>query len=112
MTVEASTIPAPPERAVSERLFDVAIWGGLALLLVAGFRGAEISKVGEMFAGNDNMRSLGVEFFRPNFSQYRVYVVDMWLTVQMALWGTALAIVIAIPLGLAGARNVTPPWVQ
>jgi phosphonate transport system permease protein len=32
--------------------------------------------------------------------------------VQMTLWGTALALVIAVPLGLAGARNVTPIWVQ
>ena len=36
----------------------------------------------------------------------------MWLTIQMALWGTALAIVIAVPLGLAAARNVAPPWIQ
>ncbi|HEX3919193.1 MAG TPA: phosphonate ABC transporter, permease protein PhnE, partial [Caulobacteraceae bacterium] len=31
---------------------------------------------------------------------------------QMALWGTALAVIIAIPLGLLAARNVTPIWVQ
>jgi phosphonate transport system permease protein len=36
----------------------------------------------------------------------------MWLTIQMALWGTTLALVIAVPLGLAGARNLTPVWVQ
>jgi phosphonate transport system permease protein len=30
----------------------------------------------------------------------------------MALWGTFLALVIAIPLGLAGARNLAPFWVQ
>ena len=34
----------------------------------------------------------------------------MWLTLQIALWGTVLAIVLAIPLGLLASRNVTPPW--
>jgi phosphonate transport system permease protein len=112
VTVEAQAVPRPPERAVTERLFDVAIWGGLAVLLIAGFQAAEINKIGEMFASNDNMRTLGLEFVHPNFMQYKLYISQMWLTVQMALWGTALAIFIAIPLGLAGARNVTPPWVQ
>ena len=36
----------------------------------------------------------------------------MWLTVQIALWGTFLAVIIAIPLGLLAARNITPWWVQ
>jgi phosphonate transport system permease protein len=36
----------------------------------------------------------------------------MWLTIQMALWGTTLALIIAVPLGLAGSRNLAPPWVQ
>jgi phosphonate transport system permease protein len=36
----------------------------------------------------------------------------MWLTVQIALWGTVLAVVLAIPFGLACARNVAPFFIQ
>ena len=36
----------------------------------------------------------------------------MWLTVQIALWGTGLAVVLAVPFGLACARNVSPFWLQ
>ena len=97
---------------MSERAFDVLIWGGLAVLLIVSFRPAEIGKLGELFAGTDNMRQFGAEFTRPNFTDYRLYIANMWLTIQMALWGTAFAIVIAIPLGLAGARNVSPVWIQ
>jgi phosphonate transport system permease protein len=32
--------------------------------------------------------------------------------VQIALWGTVLAILIAVPFGLGCARNVSPPWLQ
>ena len=103
---------APPQRGLGERAFDVLIWGGLALLLIAGFHGAEIYKIGDLFSGSANMRQLAVQFIRPDFSEYRLYIADMWLTIQMALWGTALAILIAVPLGLAGARNVSPIWIQ
>jgi phosphonate transport system permease protein len=102
----------PPRRALGERAFDLLIWGGLAAVLLASMQPVELGKVGDLFGGTDNMRKLGAEFVRPNFTDWRSYVAAMWLTVQMALWGTALALVIAVPLGLAGARNVTPIWVQ
>ena len=58
------------------------------------------------------MRRLGEEFIRPDFTEIKLYVSAMWLTIQMAIWGTALAVVIAAPLGLAAARNVSPLWIQ
>lgn len=112
MTEAAPPIIAPPRRSLGERAFDILVWGGLAALLIAGFHGAEIGKFGSLFTGSENMREHGAEFLRPNFSLWKLYVADMWLTIQMALWGTAFAIVIALPLGLAGARNVSPVWLQ
>jgi phosphonate transport system permease protein len=102
----------PPRRALGERAFDVVIWGGLALLLIAGYRGAEMGRFGDMIAGSDNMRKLGAEFIRPDFTEWKTYAGAMWLTVEMALWGTFLAVLIAVPLGLAAARNISPAWVQ
>jgi phosphonate transport system permease protein len=104
--------PGPPRRGLSERAFDLLIWGGLAALLVAGVRGAEIGKIGDLFSGSSNMGQFATEFVRPNFSDISLYVSAMWLTIQMALWGTFLALVIAVPLGLAGARNLAPAWIQ
>ncbi len=105
------TLP-PPTRPLTERLFDILVWGGLAVLLVVSFRGAEIGKSAALISGAGNMRQLGAEFVRPNFQAWPTYVAQMWLTIQMALWGTALAIAAAIPLGLAAARNVSPIWIQ
>ena len=102
----------PPIRSWRERAFDLLIWGGLAVLLVVGFRSAEIHRFGALFSSSSNMAQLGSEFIRPDFTDWRLYVSAMWLTLQIALWGTALAVVIATPLGLAAARNVTPVWVQ
>jgi phosphonate transport system permease protein len=38
-------------------------------------------------------------------------VGEMLVTVQIAIWGTLLAIVAAVPLGLLSASNVVSPWV-
>jgi phosphonate transport system permease protein len=108
----AAPPPGPPRRSLSERAFDILVWGGLAALLVAGVRGAEIGKIGDLFSGSSNMGQFAGEFVRPNFTDISLYVSAMWLTIQMALWGTFLALVIAVPLGLAGARNLAPVWIQ
>jgi phosphonate transport system permease protein len=34
----------------------------------------------------------------------------MWLTVQIAIWGTCLAVILAIPFGFMCASNVAPGW--
>lgn len=112
MTEGATPIPAAPVRSLGARAFDLGVWGGLALLLILGARSVELGKFGDLFSGGGNMRQLGAEFARPSFDHLALYVADMWLTVQMALWGTALAVVIAVPLGLAGARNLVPIWIQ
>ena len=102
MTEKADRLP-PPRRSLGDRSLDVLIWGGLAVLLAASFHAAEIPRITELVSGSENMRRLAAEFIRPDFTEYRLYLANMWLTIQMALWGTALAILIAVPLGLAGA---------
>lgn len=113
-------IPAPPTRPMSARAFDLIIWGAVAILLVISFVPAEINKFPDLFSGSDNMRSFARDFFsafNPNSeafekAKWTVYIGKMWETIQMALWGTFLAIIIAVPLGLLGARNITPAWIQ
>ena len=102
----------PPSRPLGQQLFDLGLWGGIIVLLVISFGPAEMSKLPKLFANSDNMRQFGREFLHPDFSDWTFLVSQMWLTVQIALWGTAIAVLIAVPLGLLGARNVTPSYVQ
>jgi phosphonate transport system permease protein len=57
------------------------------------------------------MSKYAADFFPPNFKDWKLYVSEMLITVQIAIWGTLLAIVAAIPLGLLSASNVVSPWV-
>jgi phosphonate transport system permease protein len=113
-TIRASpaTNLRPPERPASQRLIDFLVWGGVFLLLATAFGPTDMSHLPRLFANSGNMRQFGQEFVRPDFQYWRLYVAQMWLTVQMALWGTFLAVLIAIPFGLACARNISPIWLQ
>ena len=71
-----------------------------------------MSNLGRLFANSENMRQYGAELLKPDFTNWRLYVQQMWLTIQIALWGTALAVVLAVPFGLACSRNVSPVWLQ
>jgi len=110
--VETQALLEPPRRSLGARLFDLVVWGGIAILLVVSFGPADVHKASLLVTRSDNMRGFLREFSHPDFGRWTTYVAMMWLTVQMALWGTFLAILIAIPLGLLAARNVMPPWIQ
>jgi phosphonate transport system permease protein len=51
------------------------------------------------------------EFFPPDFREWRLYAREMMITLHIALWGTLLAIVAAVPMGLLSAANIAPAWV-
>jgi len=103
---------APPVRSLSDRLFDLVVWGGVAALLIISFGPAEMFKLPLVFSNSENMRQFGSDFLHPDFSDWKTIIAQMWLTVQIALWGTSIAVLIAIPLGLAAARNVSPPFIR
>jgi phosphonate transport system permease protein len=105
-------VPPPPVKPLAQRLIDLVLWGGIAIVLIASIGPVELRRLPLLFTNSGNTQDFGRDFFNPDFSQWRVYVAQMWLTVQMALWGTVLAMLIAIPLGLAAARNVSPVWIQ
>lgn len=110
MTTAASAVPPPPTRSLADRLFDLVLWGGVAALLVIAFGPVEMEKFGLLFTNSGNVQQFTAEFAKPDFTNWRLYLSRMWETVQMALWGTFLAFVAAVPFGLMSARNIAPGW--
>ena len=88
-----------------------AAYIGLAAVFAWSYGGADIKPV-ELVRDSGNIAKLLSDFFPPDFSQWRDYVGEMVLTVQIALWGTALAILCAIPCGLLCAGNIAPWYVS
>jgi len=87
------------------------VWGVVLLTLAWAWQGAEMRPL-DLIRDADNMRVYAREFFPPNFHDWRIYLHEMVITLHIALWGTVLAIVAAVPLGLLSAHNVAPPWVH
>jgi len=111
-TATSASIPPPPSRSLAQRAPDLLVWGGVILLLLLAFGPVEMRNAGKLFANSENMRVYGRELLNPDFTNWRLFVAQMWLTVQIAMWGTVLAVIMAVPFGLACARNVSPAWLQ
>jgi phosphonate transport system permease protein len=100
----------PGARARGPGLARLGAYAALIALLAWSYDGAGI-KPWDLVKYSGNIATLGAEFFPPDFHDWRMYVDEMVLTVQIAVWGTGLAIVFAIPLGLMCAGNISPWWV-
>jgi len=87
------------------------VWALVLVTLAWAWQGAEMRPL-DLIRDADNMRVYAREFFPPNFHDSRIYLHEMVVTLHIALWGTVLAIVAAVPLGLLSAHNVAPPWVH
>lgn len=111
MTGAAETLK-PPTRPALERGLDMLVWGGLIVALLLAIKPVEMSKASMLVTNSGNIREFGKELIRPDFTLWKLYVAQMWLTVQMALWGTTLAVIFAVPFGLLCARNIAPAWIQ
>jgi phosphonate transport system permease protein len=107
----AGDVPAPPAKSLSAWLLDLLLWGGIAFALVISFGKVDMGNLPKLVTNSDNIQTYGRELLRPDFSEWRHLVGLMWLTVQIALWGTFIAVFIAVPLGLAAARNIAPAWI-
>jgi phosphonate transport system permease protein len=91
-------------------LGQLLLWGGALAVLAASWKGADMRPF-DLFRDAGNMATYASGFFPPNFREWRVYLQEMLVTLEIALWGTALAVVCAIPFGLLCSSNVVSPWI-
>ncbi len=66
---------------------------------------------GALYEYSGSMATPGSDLFLLNFYDWVFYVEQMLITIQIAVWGTVLAIVAAIPFGILCSENLMPWWV-
>jgi phosphonate transport system permease protein len=106
LSVVAPLAPMPPRA----NLAALAAWGVLLALLAASWQGADMRPL-DLLRDSANMAQYAASFFPPDLREWRAYLQEMLVTVQIALWGTVLAVVCAVPLGLLSSANIVPAWV-
>jgi phosphonate transport system permease protein len=100
----------PEMNRPGRRLTHALAWaGGLALLSWA-WSGADMRPL-DLLRNSGNMAQYSKDFFPPNFRDWRIYLEEMLVTFHIAVWGTALAIICAVPCGLMSSENIVPPWI-
>jgi phosphonate transport system permease protein len=85
-------------------------WAALVLVLAWAWKGADIRPL-DLFKDSANMANFLEEFFPPDFREWRSYLREMIVTVHIAIWGTVLAVICAVPFGLLSSSNIAPAWV-
>ncbi|AEG93351.1 phosphonate ABC transporter, permease protein PhnE [Ramlibacter tataouinensis] len=107
LSVVQPAVPAPPRANLAALLG----WGVLLALLAASWKGADMRPL-DLLRDSANMAEYASSFFPPDFREWRMYLQEMLVTVQIALWGTFLAVVCAVPLGLLSSANIAPAWIH
>lgn len=99
-----------PRRPLRQSLGYYVGWATVLALLALAWEGADMRPMA-LINDSANMVKFAEGFFPPNFHEWELYVSEMWVTIQIALWGTALAIIAAIPLGILCSENMVPWYV-
>lgn len=99
-----------PPRDYKRSTLNLLAWGFLLLMLYWGWIGAEIRPL-ELFTSSGNIAEMAADFLNPSFENWRIYLRDMAITIDIAVWGTFLSILLAIPLGILCSENVCPWWI-
>jgi phosphonate transport system permease protein len=115
-------VPAALSQAPQQRLLALAqvpkwswatwaLWAAVALVLGWAWNGAEIRPLA-LWRDAGNMGTFARDFFPPDFREWRLYVREMIVTVHIAIWGTLLALIAAVPMALLCSANIAPAWVH
>ncbi len=99
----------PPASARKSTLTLIA-WALAGAILIWAWEGAEMRPL-DLLRYSENMARFASDFFPPVFRDWKLYFNEMVVTVQIAIWGTVLAIVLAVPLAILSSSNMVPVWV-
>jgi hypothetical protein len=80
-------------------------------LLIWSWGPAEMFRAGSLLTDWRNMPEFGRAFLRPDFRDWSDYLADMIVTIQIAIWGTALAAILGAPFAILASSNICPQWV-
>ena len=105
-SIHAGPVPTVPARqSVAGRTMLATI--ALAVVFGLAARVVELRPL-ELVRDIGNVGVFLKGYLNPSFGNVGEYAWQCVVTMCIALWGTVLALVVSVPLGLLGARNLSP----
>lgn len=89
---------------------NLVMWALLLIALMWSWEGADMRPMA-LYNDAANMATFIDGFFPPDFYDWPTVLREMVITLQIAIWGTALSILCAIPFGIMSSENMVPWWV-
>lgn len=87
------------------------MWAVIIVLLAWSWTPAEMDRWIYLFTDAGNMASFADGFLSPDFHNWEIYLREMMVTVQIAIWGTVLAIALGVPFALLSSSNIAPAFI-
>ena len=100
-----------PRQPLASRVRGWLGWLLVIALLAWSWSPSEMFRVSALFTDWRNMAEFGGAFLHPNFRDWETYLSDMVVTIQIAIWGTALAVVLGVPFAILSSANICPAWI-
>ena len=98
-----------PKADLKRSSVTLGIWAVLAIALMWSWDGADMRPLA-LYEDAANMAAFVDGFFPPNFYEWPTLLQEMIITVQIAIWGTILSVICAIPFGILSSENMVPWW--
>ena len=83
------------------------MWGVLLALLAASWKGADMRPL-ELIRSGGNIAEYVHGFFPPQAADWRSDLSELLVTVEIALWGTALSAVLGVPFAMRPLKSSVP----
>ncbi len=99
-----------PRRDPKKSLLTMLVWGVVVAILWWSWNGSEMNPYA-LVEYSGNMAEFAGAFMEPDFRYWRTFLEQMVVTVQIAVWGTLLAVIFGVPLGILSSENLVPWWV-
>ncbi|MBS9719533.1 phosphonate ABC transporter, permease protein PhnE [Tianweitania sp. BSSL-BM11] len=111
-TPAKATAPAPESARTPGGFRNLILLAVLITALGISWGPAEMGNWTYLFTDSGNMAEYASGFLQPDFGQWRSYLEEMIVTIQIALWGTFLAVILSVPFGILSAHNMAPWWIN
>lgn len=93
-----------------KRIRLIAGWSFFLVILVLSLRVSDFN-LGSLIRGFTNSCFFVLEMLPPDFTRWRLILTLAVETLAIGFWGTALGIILALPLGFLAAKNTAGNWV-
>lgn len=100
-----------PQLSLRRKLLHLSAALAAGAIIAWSYFGAQVD-FSSLFANASNMLMYLQGFLQPDFLEWRDYLSEMIVTIHIAIWGTMLAIIFAVPFGILCSSNLTPIWLH